>query len=170
MKVLLLWALLAAARLAHADGSTQPSVQQAEAASPEVAATPAESGSDPSIRSPFMPRLRRLPLGLAFRAARPWSFTATLSPVLLGTALAFKVEDKFRSVRLVLSLIVTLSVHAAGNLMNTYFDHKNGVDNSASSDTTLVNGQLAPSQVASLGGWAYAIAVCAAAPLPFVSR
>ena len=155
--------------------SSDPSVEESASIREPLRAASAADGSsrDSPAKGSFRKvgaQQRRLPLGLALRAARPWSFTATLSPVLLGTALAFKVEDKFRLLRLVLSLLVTLSVHAAGNLMNTYFDFKNGVDTASSSDTILVNGQLEPSQVARLIGWSYAIAACAAAPLPLVSR
>ena len=81
-------------------------------------------------------------------AVRPWSFSATVSPVFLGTALAFQIEDKFNLNTFVLSLVTTLGVHAAGNLMNTYFDHKNGVDKpGATSDTTLVDGKMQPREV-----------------------
>ena len=34
-----------------------------------------------------------LTMGVALRAARPWSFPATVAPVLLGTAAAFQVCD-----------------------------------------------------------------------------
>ncbi|KAL1515766.1 hypothetical protein AB1Y20_002382 [Prymnesium parvum] len=128
--------------------------------------TPSESAADAP------PTKKRLPLKLALRAARPWSFSATATPVALGTALAFQVEDKFRLVRLVLTLMTTLSVHAAGNLMNTYFDFVHGVDKpGATSDTTLVNGELQPSQeTAHLVLWSYGIAAAAAAPLCAVSK
>ena len=55
------------------------------------------------------------------RAARPWSFTATLGPVALGTALAYKFEDAFSAPLLLFSLITTLGVHAAGNLGGVLF-------------------------------------------------
>ena len=91
---------------------------------------------------------KMVPLKQALTAVRPWSFSATLSPVFLGTALAFQMEGKFDVNMLVLSLITSLGVHAAGNLMNTYFDYKNGVDKlGVTSDTTLVDGKMQPRQV-----------------------
>lgn len=109
---------------------------------------------------------KMVPLKRAVTAVRPWSFSATLSPVFLGTALAFQMEGKFDVKMLVLSLITSLGVHAAGNLMNTYFDYKNGVDKlGVTSDTTLVDGKMQPRQVALLVSNSYAIAAAAAFPL-----
>ena len=107
---------------------------------------------------------------VALRAARPWSFTATVGPVALGAALAFKIEDVLNVPLFVLTLATTLSVHAAGNLMNTYFDFRRGVDTPTSSDLTLVKGQLLPRQVAKLIGGSYGIAAATAIPLCMLSR
>ena len=140
-----------------------------EAAAPPTATKPGE----PSWQS--VPK-RRLRLGVALRATRPWSFPATVSPVLFGSALAFQVEDRFGPaqpspapasapapalpprplrhamphtpttlllhhlqvedrfgpLKLLLTLGTTLAVHAAGNLMNTLFDYRNGYDGAGS--------------------------------------
>ena len=111
-----------------------------------------------------------LKAGVALRAARPWSFTATAGPVALGTALAFKLEDAFNLPLLLLTLTTTLGVHAAGNLLNTYFDHARGVDTPSSSDLTLVRGDLMPRQVRKLIAGCYGLAAAAAAPLCALSR
>jgi len=55
-------------------------------------------------------------------ALRPWSFTASLSPVALGTCLAFKSLSVFNLWIYIATNICALSVHAAGNLVNTYVD------------------------------------------------
>ena len=55
-------------------------------------------------------------------ALRPWSFTASLGPVALGSCLAYKWIGTFSSWIFVVTCICALSVHAAGNLVNTYFD------------------------------------------------
>jgi len=55
-------------------------------------------------------------------ALRPWSFTASLSPVALGTSLAFKSLNVFNLWIYIATSICALSVHAAGNLVNTYID------------------------------------------------
>ena len=133
--------------VASAGDRPQASVQPEKASEPAAkgAATepsPSSTGSGGRARPAAGSARRRVPLKTLIRAARPWSFTATVTPVLLGTALAFKDEDKFSVLRLVLSLVTTLGVHSAGNLMNTLFDFKNGVDDAKSSDKTLVSGEL----------------------------
>jgi 1,4-dihydroxy-2-naphthoate octaprenyltransferase len=53
-------------------------------------------------------------------AVRPWSFSASMMPVLLGTALAYPSLRTISLVVLFLTCISTLCVHAAANLFNTY--------------------------------------------------
>lgn len=55
-------------------------------------------------------------------ALRPWSFTASLGPVALGTSLAFKSLGVFNFWIYLVTNVCALSVHAAGNLVNTYVD------------------------------------------------
>ena len=55
-------------------------------------------------------------------ALRPWSFTASLGPVALGTTLAFKSLNVFNLWIYIATNVCALSVHAAGNLVNTYVD------------------------------------------------
>lgn len=62
-----------------------------------------------------------------WEAARPKTLTASLSPVLLGTALAFH-DGGFRPVPALLCLAVALSAQIASNFANDYFDHKKGAD------------------------------------------
>lgn len=60
-------------------------------------------------------------------AARPKTLTASLSPVLLGTALAFH-DGAFRLWPALLCLAVALSAQVASNFANDYFDYKQGAD------------------------------------------
>ena len=53
---------------------------------------------------------------------RPWTFTASLTPVILGSVLAYRSHNLFRWHLLVLSLGAVLAVNGAGNIVNTYFD------------------------------------------------
>ena len=53
-------------------------------------------------------------------AVRPWSFTASIMPVLLGSALAYPSLRTMSFVVLFLTCISALCVHAAANLFNTY--------------------------------------------------
>jgi len=92
-----------------------------------------------------------------FVAARPWSFTASLTPVALGTTLAYKVHGVFSVPVLLLVCLTAIAVHAAGNLVNTYYDYKRGVDTKKSDDRTLVEGRLSDQNVATLGGLFYGL-------------
>lgn len=60
-------------------------------------------------------------------AARPKTLTASLSPVLLGIALAVH-DGVFRLVPSVLCLLVGISAQIASNLANDYFDYQKGAD------------------------------------------
>ncbi|ELU01653.1 hypothetical protein CAPTEDRAFT_174037 [Capitella teleta] len=90
-------------------------------------------------------------------ALRPWSFTASLTPVLLGSVLAYKVYGHFNIWICLLVCLTALSVHAAGNLVNTYFDYVKGVDCKKSDDRTLVDHLLSPNDVATMGAIFYFI-------------
>lgn len=90
-----------------------------------------------------------------FAALRPWSFTASFIPVALGSTLAYKISDEFSIVVFFLTCLTALSVHAAGNLVNTYFDFVRGIDSQNSDDRTLVDHLLQPNDVARLGGIFY---------------
>ena len=72
-------------------------------------------------------------------ATRPWSFTATLIPILVTAAV---VEHPIQSWDFLLVSVLGLAVHAGANLTNTYFDFKHGIDTVSSAasgcgDTTL---------------------------------
>ncbi len=83
---------------------------------PEPSAT-ALAGSSPGRAA------RRLLL-----ATRPKFFTASILPVLLGTAWGYKVGGKFDAASFVLALIATLCVHAGANVLNDVFDEVSGSD------------------------------------------
>jgi hypothetical protein len=94
-----------------AAAATTPAQADAPSPASPTAFARAEAGARPD-GSP--PPGRRLDLGVALRAARPWSFTASATPILYGSALAFKLEDAFSPAVLGLSLLTAVSVHAAG--------------------------------------------------------
>jgi 1,4-dihydroxy-2-naphthoate octaprenyltransferase len=60
-------------------------------------------------------------------AARPKTLTASVSPVLVGTALAYR-NGSFRAVPALLCFCVALLAQIAANLANDYFDFKKGAD------------------------------------------
>ncbi|XP_072047267.1 ubiA prenyltransferase domain-containing protein 1-like [Amphiura filiformis] len=88
-------------------------------------------------------------------ALRPWSFSASLTPVLLGTALAYKTTGTLNLPVFLASIGAVLFVHGAGNLVNTYYDFLKGVDSKKSDDRTLVDGYLSPNAVGSFGAVLY---------------
>ena len=90
-------------------------------------------------------------------ALRPWSFSASLTPVLLGTALAYKSQGTLNWAVFLASLGAVLFVHGAGNLVNTYYDFLKGVDSKKSDDRTLVDGYLSPNAVGTFGAVLYCL-------------
>lgn len=75
-------------------------------------------------------------------AARPKTLTASFSPVLLGTALAFN-DGSFKLVPALLCLLVALLAQIASNFANDYFDYKKGSDGA---------GRLGPARAVT-SGW-----------------
>ncbi|XP_075218710.1 ubiA prenyltransferase domain-containing heix [Lycorma delicatula] len=94
-------------------------------------------------------------------AVRPWSLSASLMPTLLGCAIAFKfsspVTSEFSILILLLTLLTVVSVHGAGNVVNTYFDYVKGIDGRKSDDRTLVDHILSKDEIVTLGAMLYAI-------------
>lgn len=98
-------------------------------------------------------------------ALRPWSFAASFIPVLLGTVLSYNQTKSFNILIFVLTIIVTLSVHGAGNLVNTYYDFHLGVDCDGADDRTLVDHLLTADEVVRFGAMLYTIACLAFAAI-----
>lgn len=91
-------------------------------------------------------------------ATRPWSLSASLVLVFLGNIYAYKQsEEKFNIFIAMITTVCVICVHIAGNLINTYYDFKNGVDGPRSSDTTLIKGDLKPNQVLELSILSYVV-------------
>lgn len=137
----------------------------AKAAAEEAAVAKAAALEAAALKAKAAPSRPAMRPKVALRAMRPWSFTATVGPVMLGAALSYKIDDVFSLPRFLLTMVVTLAVHGAGNLMNTLFDFTNGKDSERSSDLTLVKGVLLPDQVTKLILCCYGAAALAAAPL-----
>ncbi|XP_061163203.1 ubiA prenyltransferase domain-containing protein 1-like [Saccostrea echinata] len=105
-----------------------------------------------------------------FVALRPWSFTASLTPVALGSTLAYKATSEFSLSIFLVTCLSALSVHAAGNLVNTYFDYLKGIDSKkASDDRTLVDNVLPPVVVSNLGAFFYIMGCLGCFVLTFLS-
>jgi 1,4-dihydroxy-2-naphthoate polyprenyltransferase len=62
-----------------------------------------------------------------YMATRPFSFTASIVPVLIGTFLAAN-DGSFNPSIFVLVIVASVLVHAGSNLVNDYYDHIKGAD------------------------------------------
>lgn len=102
-------------------------------------------------------------------ALRPWSFSTSLTPVALGSALAYKLEGSVDLVILMVCAVAVLVVHGAGNLVNTYYDFSKGIDHKKSDDRTLVDEILAPQDVVMFGALLYSLGCLCATLLYFLS-
>uniref|UniRef100_UPI0035902266 ubiA prenyltransferase domain-containing protein 1 n=1 Tax=Myxine glutinosa TaxID=7769 RepID=UPI0035902266 len=115
--------------------------------------------------SPVPSRLRRYALAL-----RPWSFSASIGPVALGSTLAM--QDGKLQLDLAIcgaTLLTVLAVHGAGNVVNTYYDYIRGYDNKKSDDRTLVDELLQPADIIRLGAVLYSFGCLTALLLAFLS-
>src|SRR3989475_1224429 len=82
--------------------------------------------TDPTSRLP-LPASRFRWLRVWWRAVRPFSFTASMTPVLVGSAVAFG-ETRFHPGLFAAAFIASVAIHAGANLINDYYDHVRGVD------------------------------------------
>lgn len=90
-------------------------------------------------------------------ALRPWSLSVSLMPALLGSAIAYRLPgtSEFSWATLFFTLYTVITVHGAGNVVNTYFDYVKGIDNRKSDDRTLVDHILRKDEIVSLGAILY---------------
>lgn len=81
-------------------------------------------------------------------ALRPWSLSASLVPTLLGSALAYQSSThEFSFLTFFITIFTVVTVHGAGNVVNTYYDYHRGIDNRKSDDRTLVDHILSEDEV-----------------------
>lgn len=92
-------------------------------------------------------------------AVRPQLFPLSFIPVLLGAVLGYKCCGEFNMGLFFITVISIVSIHAAGNLVNTYYDYMKGVDTKSSDDRTLVDNMLKPEQVVTLASYLYALGI-----------
>ncbi len=95
-------------------------------------------------------QLAGVPVRIWWRATRPFSFTATYIPVALGAALAPASDGwPIRLLLFALTLLGALGVHAGANMVNDYYDHRNGLDDADSlgPSKAIQQGLLTPRQM-----------------------
>jgi 1,4-dihydroxy-2-naphthoate octaprenyltransferase len=97
-----------------------------------------------SIGTALPPRTARMWV----QAVRPFSLTASIVPVLLGTAVA-AAQGLFTPGLLLLTLLGAVAIQGAANLFSDYFDYRGGYDTPESygSSGVLVRGILQPGEV-----------------------
>jgi 1,4-dihydroxy-2-naphthoate octaprenyltransferase len=120
-----------------------------------VSAWIAMGGEENDVRRD-KPKLMKLPSYVL--ALRPWSFSASVMPTLLGSVIAYKCNSNisdFSWLILLCTLVILVSVHAAGNVVNTFFDYVKGIDGRKSDDRTLVDHILSEDEVVRLGAMLY---------------
>ena len=62
-----------------------------------------------------------------FLASRPWSFSMTAISISVGSALA-AIDGSFSWIFYIVTILAGIFMHAATNLINDYYDVKNGLD------------------------------------------
>jgi 1,4-dihydroxy-2-naphthoate polyprenyltransferase len=108
-------------------------------------------------------------LAVRLRALRAFSFPLTALPVLIAVG-AVLPASQWRWDVLAISLAAAVLLHAAGNLLNDYFDFRSGVDRKIDGDEgrpgrVLVRGELAPADVLREAGLCLLLVLAATAYL-----
>ena len=121
-------------------------------------------------------RYLRSGLSLFAGAARADFLTASIVPVLLGSALAWRDSGLFDPLRFVLCILGITFIHAGANLMNDYWDHRSGADwqNDPATDMSggsrfIQTGKFTPRRVLRLSVLCYVIGAAAGIRLNGIS-
>lgn len=93
------------------------------------------------------------------KTSRPFSLTAAVSPILVGTAIA-AYEGTFHAVTFIVTLLASLLLQIGANYFNEYFDHRYGLDSLASlgSSTVIFRNEMTAGQVLGCGIGSFAVA------------
>ncbi len=104
--------------------------------------------------------------GVWMQALRPFSFTASMIPIILGTVLGAFAAG-FDPVLAAIAFVGGVAIHAGSNLISDYYDYRNGVDaDDTYGSSGVLTGKLLSAQEVFLGGLlAFAIAFAAGAYL-----
>ena len=96
------------------------------------------------------------------QASRPFSFTASMTPVFLGAVLVPYLQLPARWILLPLIVLASLFIHAAVNMVSEYFDYKKGVDrpDTHGGSRVLVDKLLTPKQVLIGGILLFGVTAC----------
>ncbi|HAO92379.1 MAG: hypothetical protein A2X99_04840 [Deltaproteobacteria bacterium GWB2_55_19] len=94
-----------------------------------------------------------------FLSTRPQFFPGIAVPVALGASVAWHTHSEFHPVRFIISLAAAILFHGGMNVLNDYFDFKNGSDNINTSALTpftggsrfIQNKRITPTETLSFG-------------------
>src|SRR4029079_629108 len=81
------------------------------------------------------------PLPIWLHAIRPKALFASVSPILVGTAVAYH-EDGMHLPTAIVAMIVAVLLQITSNLANDYFDHKKGADKNRVGPLRVMNAGL----------------------------
>lgn len=90
-------------------------------------------------------------LAVWLRAVRPFAYTASAAPLLVGAAVALRADAPAMWILLPFVLLGGVLFHTGTNLANDYFDHKSGVDkkHTFGSSGVINDGLLQPAHILS---------------------
>jgi 1,4-dihydroxy-2-naphthoate octaprenyltransferase len=93
------------------------------------------------------------------KTSRPFSLTAAVSPILVGTAIA-AYEGTFHVGTFLLTLLASLLLQIGANFFNEYYDHKYGLDSleSLGSSTVIFRNEMTAGQVLGCGIGSFVLA------------
>ncbi|HET6489683.1 MAG TPA: 1,4-dihydroxy-2-naphthoate octaprenyltransferase [Syntrophales bacterium] len=102
---------------------------------------------------------RRNLLSVWFQAARPFSLTASVLPVVIGAVLAATVDGPVDWPLFPLIVACSLLFHIGTNMVSDYFDYSRGVDRDETfgSSRVLIEGLLTPKQLLAAGVILFAV-------------
>lgn len=116
-------------------------------------------------------------ISLWFKAYRAPFLTASIAPVILGTAVAWYETNRFDILAGLLALLGTIFAHLGANIFNDYYDHVTGDDDNnpdftpfSGGSRMIQNGILTPRQVARAGVLAFLITAALGIVLIIYSR
>ncbi len=91
----------------------------------------------------------RSKVSIWLQAIRPFAFTASITPVIVGAVLALSFPGEVEWMLFPLVVICSMLFHAGTNVVSEYYDFKHGVDRADTygSSKVLVDGLLTPREV-----------------------
>jgi 1,4-dihydroxy-2-naphthoate octaprenyltransferase len=104
------------------------------------------------------------------KTARPFSLTATFSPIMVGTAVAAN-DGTFHLLNFLLALFSSLFLQIGANYFNEYFDYRYGLDHPGSlgSMTVIFRQEMTAAQVLGGGIASFVIAAVLGLALVFIT-